>query len=521
MKNFFISYTYVDKSWAEWIASSLEEHGYTLTIQAWDFRPGSNFVLEMQKATVDCERTIGVLSPDWLASVFSQSEWSAAFALDPTGSTRKFVPVRVRPCEPAGLLKAIVYCDLVGLEEDAAREALLTGVSNERPRGGKVFPPAMPSPPRTPSRRIERSPARDRASDPYPGPLETVTPSTLPNIYNSAFKLLSLLRTTGTTFGAQALLRDDLVQHIQERLTLNPYEKWQYEEFFAQHYPEMDAAEKRMFSTMRSFTENILARFNKEILELIDKASNVERHIKSIPALRNHLLVWLAKFEGTFLQHPELPLLYVGVHEKVPFPSGIEIELWNLLSSNSEAKKLLEKEPNPPRKFREHASSDGYWMMPLYEKFIFRRLTEIERQRKQSAAQTGAPLSDELQSDEEFSLDLEQAKLIDTRLYPQIGWRPISVPHTLLQAIHAMLEDPKPEWPIDLKEALSSAQPLLDKIESHPFDLKKLILLLPAIAHYSEKIPAGSFLAHEWETFRTDLTQWTLEGIELKNRISV
>jgi hypothetical protein len=43
-RNFFISYTGRDRQWAEWIAWQLEEAGYTLFIQAWDFRPGSNFV---------------------------------------------------------------------------------------------------------------------------------------------------------------------------------------------------------------------------------------------------------------------------------------------------------------------------------------------------------------------------------------------------------------------------------------------------------------------------------------------
>jgi hypothetical protein len=50
MKDFFISYTKADQAWAEWIAWKLEEAGYSTVIQAWDFRPGSNFVLEMQRA---------------------------------------------------------------------------------------------------------------------------------------------------------------------------------------------------------------------------------------------------------------------------------------------------------------------------------------------------------------------------------------------------------------------------------------------------------------------------------------
>jgi hypothetical protein len=56
--HFFISYTGADRVWAEWIAWQLEEAGHKVKILAWDFSPGGNFVVEMQKATVECERTI-------------------------------------------------------------------------------------------------------------------------------------------------------------------------------------------------------------------------------------------------------------------------------------------------------------------------------------------------------------------------------------------------------------------------------------------------------------------------------
>ncbi|MDX2213331.1 MAG: toll/interleukin-1 receptor domain-containing protein [Oculatellaceae cyanobacterium bins.114] len=49
-KDFFVSYNRHDKTWAEWVAWILEEAGYTVVIQAWDFRPGGNFVLDMQRA---------------------------------------------------------------------------------------------------------------------------------------------------------------------------------------------------------------------------------------------------------------------------------------------------------------------------------------------------------------------------------------------------------------------------------------------------------------------------------------
>lgn len=74
-KDFFVSYSGVDRAWAEWIAWVLEEAGSTVVLQAWDFRPGSNFVLEIQRAAAQAERTIAVFSPDFLASRFTAPEW--------------------------------------------------------------------------------------------------------------------------------------------------------------------------------------------------------------------------------------------------------------------------------------------------------------------------------------------------------------------------------------------------------------------------------------------------------------
>ena len=51
MTDFFISYNSADKSWAEWIAWQLEVAKYTTILQAWDFRPGRNFMMEMDKAS--------------------------------------------------------------------------------------------------------------------------------------------------------------------------------------------------------------------------------------------------------------------------------------------------------------------------------------------------------------------------------------------------------------------------------------------------------------------------------------
>ena len=142
--HFFISYAGADRVWAEWIAWQLEEAGYRVKIQAWDFSPGGNFVIEMQKATVECERTIAVFSPNYFLSEFGTAEWAAAFRLDPTGRNEKLIPVRIEACQPPGLLGSIIYIDLVKLDETTSRERLLAGLTKGRrkPSTGPQFPGA-------------------------------------------------------------------------------------------------------------------------------------------------------------------------------------------------------------------------------------------------------------------------------------------------------------------------------------------------------------------------------------------
>jgi tetratricopeptide (TPR) repeat protein len=124
-KDFFVSYNKADRQWAEWIAWTLEESGYSVVIQAWDFRSGGNFVLEMQRATVEAQKTIAVLSEDYLNSAFTQPEWAAAFAQDPQGQKGTLIPVRVQPCKLSGLLAPFIYVDLLNLAAEDAQETLL------------------------------------------------------------------------------------------------------------------------------------------------------------------------------------------------------------------------------------------------------------------------------------------------------------------------------------------------------------------------------------------------------------
>ena len=139
-RDFFISYTSADRAWAEWIAWEPEASGYTTLIQAWDFRPGTDWAIKMQEGAAEWSRILAVFSPSFFESKYTKAEWSSAFAKDPTGELGLLIPVRVDECEPPGLLHARTYVDLVGTAEDAARKKLLDGVKQ-----GRAKPDERPS----------------------------------------------------------------------------------------------------------------------------------------------------------------------------------------------------------------------------------------------------------------------------------------------------------------------------------------------------------------------------------------
>ncbi|GAC1629905.1 MAG: hypothetical protein NVS4B9_21960 [Ktedonobacteraceae bacterium] len=95
----------------------LEDAGYSTIIQAWDIRPGSNFVVEMDEAAKQAERTLLVLSAAYQSSEYTRIEWTAALRGDPSGKKKRVLPVQIEECDVEELLGPIVYIDLVKQDE--------------------------------------------------------------------------------------------------------------------------------------------------------------------------------------------------------------------------------------------------------------------------------------------------------------------------------------------------------------------------------------------------------------------
>ncbi len=307
MKDFFISYNHTDTQWATWIAGTLEEAGYTTTIQAWDFPPGVNFGAEMHKAAIECARTIAVLSKAYLASLYTLAEWSVAFVHDPSGMGRKLVPVRVEPCEPTGQLRAIVHCDLVGLDGATAKQKLVSEVrlGRHKPAEQIIFP--------------------GNDSTAYPGPSSTTQTRGLSEEARAIKKLLEILRTSYKTFVAQCRVRDEVFEAMRKRLEID--EHMEYERFFSRYYKRMDDEERHLHSIIRSYTANILSEYNARALQILEEHPDLLEQVKLLPQLKEHLTIWLGKYKGVLQASESACLIYVGVEEEVPFPKGVEDNL--------------------------------------------------------------------------------------------------------------------------------------------------------------------------------------------------
>lgn len=140
MKDFFISYTGSDIGYATWVAELLEENHFSVTIQAWDFRPGDNFISKINEALIECERLIVILSENYLKSAWCEAEWTSKLAEQMKLEETRIIPIRVQSVNLKGLLSPIVYIDIVDKQEEEAKQLVLSGINGNNLRKSNGYP---------------------------------------------------------------------------------------------------------------------------------------------------------------------------------------------------------------------------------------------------------------------------------------------------------------------------------------------------------------------------------------------
>jgi hypothetical protein len=143
--DFFVSHAGRDTGWAEWLAWQLEQAGYRVELDVWDWAPGEDFVVCMQTALESADRLLAVCTEAYFASVFGGAELRAAFA----GSTAvqgRIVPVIVEPVSVPTLFAPLIPLDLTGLDEAAAAVRLQDRLASARPSRPPPYPdrPSVP-----------------------------------------------------------------------------------------------------------------------------------------------------------------------------------------------------------------------------------------------------------------------------------------------------------------------------------------------------------------------------------------
>jgi tetratricopeptide (TPR) repeat protein len=137
----FVSYAGADRPWAEWAATQLEAVGLSVELDVWDWTTGENVVLKMSGALEHADLVLALWSPAYFElHRYTQDEWTAVLA-DRPGEHARMIPVRVSEVTPPAVLRPLLYRDLFGLDENAARRELLAAVQGPSGRGKQApFP---------------------------------------------------------------------------------------------------------------------------------------------------------------------------------------------------------------------------------------------------------------------------------------------------------------------------------------------------------------------------------------------
>jgi hypothetical protein len=301
----FISYAREDFEAAKKIYADLHKAGFSPWLDKKNLIPGQNWEQEIQDAISESRYFIALFSTTSVKKIgFLHHEFK--FALDvfkryPPGMIF-YIPVRLDECEiPYKELKPIHHADLFPDWDD--------GINGILKAVGALVD-------------IKKHP---EVKEPLTQNIEQSDKGTRSKFYNDLCSELKASRRAfedqiGVRNSLMTLLRQDKRDIIQTILKTND----QYEEIFWETCHHLDDRQRREFNYIRRLTDS-LQRHNSAVLKLLDDKNNrlFWKEIPQLEELYYHVDLWIRKYEA-LKDEKCVALIYVGVREGRPFPTGID-----------------------------------------------------------------------------------------------------------------------------------------------------------------------------------------------------
>ena len=126
----FISYSSKDKDWVRGdLLHTLEQHGLRACIDYRDFQPGAPSIKEIERAILTSRKTLLILTPDYLASQWTEFENLLLQTLEPSNQNLRLIPLLKAKCDLPLRLRMLTYVNFVDPDEwDIAWRQLFTAL---------------------------------------------------------------------------------------------------------------------------------------------------------------------------------------------------------------------------------------------------------------------------------------------------------------------------------------------------------------------------------------------------------
>ncbi len=144
----------------------------------------------------------------------------------------------------------------------------------------------------------------------------------------------SNLETSRQAFISQVKRRNELGALMSTHLTLP--DDWSWEKRFFHFHDEMTEQEQFICQQVRAYAEGPLYESNLNMYLLLNETPELIDVFPMAQKLKTHLSIWLNKHQKVFLNNKKMCLVYVGVEDGAPFPSGLDQQVKDWLKSNGQ-----------------------------------------------------------------------------------------------------------------------------------------------------------------------------------------